>query len=103
MKGIFFAFLLFVLSSTASAQIIKIETICFDRKVLDSIVEKTDEKIVWVGLIKRGPTEEVGTAALYMNIKTGTWSYVEHWKDISCVVGGGDYSKMQEIKKGDPT
>lgn len=102
MKKIFFALLFSIFPTLASAQIIRVEAICLEKKLIDDIVEKTKEQIVWVGTIKRDDSE-VGTASLYMNIKTGSWSYVEHWKDISCVVAGGDYSRLREILKGNPT
>lgn len=92
MKTLIFATLISVLSFSAVARSsTDVKAVCLKPDVIDQITRQTGEDIVWIGTVQRD--DELGTAALYMHPKTGSWSYVEHWQGYSCVIGGGDYSK----------
>jgi hypothetical protein len=67
------------------------QMICLPSAEIDRILRSYGEAAVWVGVTQRlvNGTQMQGFATLHSNKETETWSYIEHYDEIACLVGYG--------------
>jgi hypothetical protein len=68
-----------------------------------SFVRNFGETLFWTGqVIKELATENLeGIASLFVNQSNGSWTYIETYQNISCIVSIGD--KSRQVDFGSPT
>ena len=86
------AFLLSLTSSIANAQFESSKPIVCDNteKIIRSLIEVYDEKVVWSAVNPQDSTR----FSLFVNSKTGAWTLLQMTPRVACILGVGEESTM---------
>lgn len=98
MRLVTMAFLFCLASSIANAAPFSSEKtiFCDDQKtILDSLVNKFEERVQWIGKDLQDGTAYI----LTVNAKDGTWTYLQSNGKVACVLGVGTMSTMLQGEK----
>lgn len=99
----------FILISPAYSNnevIVPTTIMCLQPAEMTEFIDSYGEEPVWIGSTSRmvNGQEINGVASFHVNSETGTWTYIEHYSDLSCMAGAGENSKflLDKILGGDP-